>query len=457
MTTPLPSSFRDPDAYVFRDNGRIRRRIAASGRPNFQMLMTSGLYDALTADGSLTPHELIEDTGEACVIEPLQIPFVSYPYEWSFSMLKDAALLTLHVQTMARQHGMTLKDATAFNVQFLDGKPIFIDTTSFAEYIPDTPWDAYRQFCQHFLAPLLLITYRDHRLLSLFRNYLDGIPLDLASSLLPWRTRWRPSIYLHLHLHAAMQKKHASDGEQETPVARQRPTVKQAQAQAMLDNLKNLIESLSWQPAGTEWGDYYDFTNYSEEGLSAKKDIVCRFLDDVKPSSLWDLGANNGLFTRLAAERAIPSVAFDIDPAAIEKNYLYLKENRLPCLLPLVCDLCNPSPGLGWANAERDSLAQRGPVDAVLALALIHHLAISNNLPLPKIAEFLASIAKDLLIEFVPKTDSKVKILLATRPDIFPEYDFEHFLAAFSQRFAILKQSPIPNSDRIVVHLRRLA
>ncbi|HPY90542.1 MAG TPA: class I SAM-dependent methyltransferase, partial [Lentisphaeria bacterium] len=229
------------------------------------------------------------------------------------------------------------------------------------------------------------------------------------------------------------------------------------QAQAMLDNLKNLIESLSWQPAGTEWGDYYDFTNYSEEGLSAKKDIVCRFLDDVKPSSLWDLGANNGLFTRLAAERAIPSVAFDIDPAAIEKNYLYLKENRLPCLLPLVCDLCNPSPGLGWANAERDSLAQRGPVDAVLALALIHHLAISNNLPLPKIAEFLASIAKDLLIEFVPKTDSKVKILLATRPDIFPEYDFEHFLAAFSQRFAILKQSPILNSDRIVVHLRRLA
>ncbi|HOG51555.1 MAG TPA: SAM-dependent methyltransferase, partial [Lentisphaeria bacterium] len=160
MTTPLPSSFRDPDAYVFRDNGCIRRRIAASGKPNFQMLMTSGLYDVLTADGSLTPHELLEDTPETCVIEPLQIPFVSYPYEWSFSMLKDAALLTLHVQTMARQYGMTLKDASAFNIQFLDGKPIFIDTTSFAEHIPDTPWDAYRQFCQHFLAPLLLITYR---------------------------------------------------------------------------------------------------------------------------------------------------------------------------------------------------------------------------------------------------------------------------------------------------------
>ena len=363
---------------------------AALGRPDFQMLMTSGLYDALTADGSLTPHELIEDTAEACVIEPVQIPFVSYPYEWSFSMLKDAALLTLHVQTMARQYGMTLKDATAFNVQFLNGKPIFIDTTSFAEYIPDTPWDAYRQFCQHFLAPLLLITYRDHRLLSLFRNYLDGIPLDLASSLLPWRTRWRPSIYLHLHLHAAMQKKHASDGGQETSKTRQRPTVKKAEAR-QCSITKNLIESHSWRPARTEWETIT--TSQLLKRIERQK-VVCRFLDDVKPSSLWDLGANNGLFTRLAAECAIPSVAFDIDPAAIEKNYLYLKQNQLPCLLPLVCDLCNPSPGLGWANAERDSLAQRGPVDAALALALIHHLAISNNLPLPKIAEFLASIAK---------------------------------------------------------------
>lgn len=457
MTTPLPSSFRDPDAYVFRDEGRIRRRIAASGRPDFQMLMASGLYNALTADGSLVPHEVIADTAEACVIEPLQIPFVSYPYEWSFSMLKDAALLTLHVQTTARRHGMTLKDASAFNVQFLNGKPVFIDTTSFTKHLQDAPWNAYRQFCQHFLAPLLLMAYHDHRLLTLFRNYLDGIPLDLASGLLPWRTRWRPAIFLHLHLHAAMQKKHAGDGSHETSPARRRPTVKAAPAQAMLDNLKNLITSLRWQPAGTEWGDYYDFTNYSEEALSAKKDIVCRFLDDVKPASLWDLGANNGLFTRLAAARGIPSVAFDIDPAAIEKNYLFLKQNQLPCLLPLVCDLCNPSPGLGWANAERDSLANRGPADAAFALALVHHLAISNNLPLAKIAAFLAAVTKDLLIEFVPKTDSKVKILLATRPDIFPDYDFEHFLAAFSRHFAILKQSPIPNSDRVVVHMRRLA
>lgn len=456
MTTPLPSSFRDPDAYVFRDNGRIRRRIAASGRRDFQQLMDSGLYGALTVDGSLVTHEVIAETAADCVIEPLQIPFVSYPYEWSFSMLKDAALLTLHVQTAARRHGMTLKDASAFNVQFLNGKPVFIDTTSFTAQIPDEPWNAYRQFCQHFLAPLLLMAYRDHRLLALFRDYLDGIPLDLAAGLLPWRTRWRPAIYLHLHLHAAMQKKHAGDGDRETSPARRRPTVKAAPAQAMLDNLKNLVMSLRWQPAGTEWGDYYDFTNYSEQALSAKKDIVGRFLDDAKPSSLWDLGANNGLFTRLAAERGIPSVAFDIDPAAIEKNYLYLKQNRLPCLLPLVCDLCNPSPGLGWANAERDSLANRGPVDATLALALIHHLAISNNLPLTKIAEFLATITKDLLIEFVPKSDSKVKILLATRPDIFPDYDFEHFVAAFSRHFAILRQSPIPSSDRIVVHMRRL-
>lgn len=272
MTTPLPSSFRDPDAFVFREQGRIRRRIAASGLRDFQMLMDSGLYQSLTEDGLLVAHEILEQTAESCTIEPQQIPFVSYPYEWSFSMLKDAALLTLHVQQTARRHGMTLKDASAFNVQFLDGKPVFIDTTSFAaQTMADAPWNAYRQFCQHFLAPLLLIAYRDHRLLLLFRNHLDGIPLDLASSLLPWRTRLRPAIFLHVHLHAAMQKKHAADASRDRTAGRSRPAVKPAQAQAMLDHLRDLIHALHWQPAGTEWGNYYDFTNYSEQALAAKK------------------------------------------------------------------------------------------------------------------------------------------------------------------------------------------
>lgn len=456
MATPLASSFRDPSAYVFREHGRVFRRINASGLADFHLLEQSGLQKLLHDQGLLIQHKLLESTADQCLIEPQQLPFVSYPYEWCFSMLRDAALLTLRVQMAARQHGMTLKDASAYNVQFLQGKPVFIDTTSFTAQDGDAPWQAYRQFCQHFLAPLLLIAYRDHRLLSLTRNFLDGIPLDLAATLLPWRTRWRPAIYLHLHLHASLQKKHAADGNASPGAHPRRPTVKLAQALLMLEQLQDLISSLRWQPSGTEWADYYDCTNYSDQALTAKKVLVEQFLEQVQPASLWDLGANNGLFTRLAAARGIESVAFDLDPAATEKNYLHLKKHNLSHLLPLICDLNNPSPDLGWELTERDSLLRRGPADAVLALALVHHMAISNNVPLPRIAQFLASLTKNLLIEFVPKNDSQAQILLATRPDTFPDYNYRQFLQSFQKHFQVVAETPLPGSERMMVQMRKI-
>jgi len=216
----------------------------------------------------------------------------------------------------------------------------------------------------------------------------------------------------------------------------------------LLESLEGAVRKLEWKPAGTEWGNYYDITNYSEAAFEHKKQLVGEWTARVGPSVVWDLGANNGVFSRAAAASGAFTVAFDVDPAAVEQNYRQVKAAKEQTLLPLVLDLTNPSPALGWANRERDSFAQRGPADLVLALAVIHHLAISNNVPLLQLADFFAEAGRRLILEFVPKSDSQVKKLLATRADIFPAYTLDGFEAAFAPRFKILEKVDLRDSER---------
>ena len=244
------------------------------------------------------------------------MPFISYPYEWSFSQLKDAALLTLKIQKIALEHGMSLKDASAYNIQFVKGKPLLIDTLSFEKYAEGRPWVAYRQFCQHFLAPLALMARRDVRLNQLSRIFLDGIPLDLASRLLPVGTRFKFSLLSHIHLHARSQKHY-----QDKPVKTSERKLSRFSFLALIDSLESAVASLRWQPRGTEWAEYYDHTNYSDSAIDFKLKCVDDFLKALNPRHVWDIGANTGLFSRLASARHIPTVSLDIDPAAVEKNY----------------------------------------------------------------------------------------------------------------------------------------
>ena len=380
------------------------------------------------------------------VLKPVCVPFISYPYEWSFGMYQAAALATLDIQTEALTCGFCLKDATAYNIQFVDGRPVFIDTLSFERYEEGAPWVAYKQFCQHFLAPLALMARVDVRLGALMRDFMDGVPLDFASRLLGVRARWNPGLLMHVHLHGKSQIKHAGDASKH--VAPRQAKLSKMQLRGILESLRGTVKKLRWTPAGTEWADYYTFTNYSDSAFEAKRATVDRFIELAAPRSVWDLGANNGEFTRLAARRGIPSVAFDIDPAAVEKNYRMILHDKEQNLLPLVLDLTNPSPALGWAGEERDSFATRGPADLVLALAVIHHIAISNNVPLPRVAAFLARICRHLVIEFVPKEDSQVQILLASRKDVFPDYTQIGFEQAFGGWFDIVESSQVAGSQR---------
>lgn len=453
-STQLPASFRDPSGFLFQQDGVIYRQVNLVYKGDYDHLMDSGLYRALVDNNLLIPHEEVDIDSPAPelaykVIKPEPIPFISYPYEWCFSQLRDAALTTLKIQKKTLDFGMSLRDSSAYNIQFKKGRPIFIDTLSFGEYREGEPWVAYRQFCQHFLAPLALMSYKDIRLSQLLGIHIDGLPLDLASCLLPWRTRLRFSLLSHIHLHARSQK-HFAD----KPVNVKQQRMSRYASLGILNSLESAVKKLKWQPGGTEWADYYHDTNYSPQAFEHKKAIVADFLDRVRPATVWDMGANVGIFSHLASDRGIPIVSFDVDPAAVEKNYLDCIARGDTNILPLVIDLTNPSPSIGWENKERMSLKERGPADAVLALALVHHLAISNNVPLSKIAGFLSDICHWLIIEFVPKTDSQVQRLLATREDIFPDYTRKEFEKEFSRYFAIDDSADIQESQRTLFLMR---
>ena len=416
----------------------------------YDALMGGGLYDELTKRKLLVRHEELESqtAGAYKILKPEVVPVITYPFEWAFSQLKDAALATLEIQKLALDRNMTLRDASAYNIQFISGRPCLIDTLSFGRYKEGDPWDAYRQFCQHFLAPLALMSYCDPDLLQLMRVYIDGIPLSLASKLLPFKANTKLGLLVHLKMHAGLSRKHAAD------TTSTRRSVSKVSLLGLLENLEGTIRRLKIDRLDTEWGDYYEHTNYSTASRDEKAAIIHRFAERVKPKRVLDLGSNNGYFSRVAAETADCTISSDIDPMAVEGNYLRMKSQGETDILPMLVDLTNPSPALGWSNQERSSFSARVHADLAMALALIHHLAISNNLPFEMISKYFAELASYLIIEFVPKSDSQVKRLLVTREDIFPNYTPEGFEAAFSKHFTILETIPLEGSERILYLMR---
>jgi len=446
----LPSSFRDPSGFLFFQDDSIYRQVNIIYKENYDHLIDSGLYETLVNAGLLISHDEIRAQDGINdyiykILKPELIPFISYPYEWCFSQLKDAALATLEVQKLSLEHGMTLKDSSAYNIQFMKGKPVFIDTLSFEKYNDGDPWVAYRQFCQHFVAPLAIMSYRDIRLSQLLRAHIDGIPLDLASSLLPLRTRFVFSMVSHIHLHAKSQK---FFGDKTVNVSAHK--MSRQSLLGMINNLEATINKLTWRLQSTLWESYYGGTNYSPDAFQHKRMIVTELLNKINPKNVWDFGANIGVFSQIAAANKNRVVAFDNDPSCVERIYLEMVKISETDILPLLLDLTNPSPSIGWANSERMSIIERGKADTALVLALVHHLAISNNLPFSNIAEFLSRVCDSLIIEYIPKDDSQVQRLLSTREDVFNDYTQSNFENEFGKYFETRNSIIIKDSGRIL-------
>ncbi len=432
-------SFRDPSGFVFTKNGVLYRQVNRSYSRAFDSLMKSGLYAELVRKGYMIPHEEVSIAGASPdaykIIRPERIPFISYPYEWCFSELKDAALLTLKIQKIALRFGMCLKDASAYNIQFKDGHPILIDTLSFDEYKEGMPWVAYRQFCEHFVAPLALMSLTDVRLNQLLRIYIDGIPLDLASKLLPRKSWVRAATFFHVYMHAKSQRRFS-----ETKVNLNKKSFSRGALDGLLESLSEGVSAFKWNPV-------------SEKREYSIAIAIEKSIDELHPHIIWNFSPCGEISKQ---RKGTQIVLFRSDPALVETKYLSVRRGETN-LLPLILDLKNPSPAIGWANKERLALVERGPADLVVALELIQDICILNNVPFGMAAEFFSKISRTLIIEFVPKADASVQLLLKNRADIFDWYVKENFEKEFGRYFEFSDPCTVFNSNAVIYVMKNKA
>lgn len=442
-------SFRDPSGHVFKRDGQIYRSIFNAGAVDFRAARDAGIYEKLIDAGLLISHEEVQEKefppGTVYCLRHPRIPMISYPWEWPFSLLKDAAFLHLEIMERIVPEGFWLRDASAFNIQY-DGKALrLIDTLSIGKRVPESPWVAYKQFCSHFLAPLALAAYGDVRTLSLWRAYIDGYPLDLVAKMLPFWKRYKPGLLMHLVLHARFQA--AADRKEDIGRSEQtrRPTLSDSGLIALIRSLKSAVAGIRWKRSSAIWEEYGDIRTYGAGDVSRKAAYVAQVIEKINPDVVWDLGANTGEFSQIASSRGAFVVSIDGDPACME--FLYTKNSgpKGESILPLIMDLANPSPGLGWDGCERSSLKARGPADLVLSLALIHHLVLSSCVPLEMVARWLAALGEHILVEFVPPGDPMVRKLISSRVDEHLPYDEAAFRSCFEQVFRFIDSEALDN------------
>ena len=456
-----PGSFRDPSGYVFSCDDRIFRALSDDAYRNFRLLKSSGAYDDLRSREWIIAADEAEagrhDQNGHRILEHPKLPFVSYPYEWPFSLLKRAALLHLDVHLRALDFGFTLSDASAYNVQFVGIRPILIDTLSFVPYQEGDYWTGQRQFVEQFINPLLLRSLFGVSPNAWYRGALEGVPTEEIVHLIGRFRRWlAPNLLTHITLPDLLQRK-----ARRTPALSQR-TPKPLPKAALLFILRRLhgwISRLRPKNVGpTEWQSYEaDNDSYAGDEEGKKQEFIARFSRAVAPSCAWDMGCNTGRYSEVLLQNAARNViGFDFDLNALEAGVARASAKHLP-LLPLFCDAANPSPEQGWAEIERPGLRSRVNADAIIALAIVHHLAIGKNIPLPSAVDWLVGLAPRGVVEFVPKSDPMIQRMLQLRKDIFVDYDKGHFEQALGRQGRIAQVLELSPGGRTLYEYERLA
>ncbi len=455
-----PGSFRDRTNRIFYHEGAVLRGLNGRALEEWEALSSTNFFDHLLADGKIVPTTRVPVDGLrgaeelenwAGILKHQRIPFVSYPYEWCFSMLKDAALLQLELLETALGEGMTLKDATPFNFQWIGSRPVFIDIASFERMSPGEPWAAYRQFCEMFLYPLLLQAYREIPFHAWLRGHIDGIEAEHCMNLMSARDLLRPGVLTHVFLQAKAQSRYGgSDADIKTDL--RTAGFHTRLITANVRRLRRLLERLTWKTARSTWSDYANANSYTDLDREEKAAFVRAVVGSRRWGLVWDLGCNTGTFSRIAAENADQVVAMDADHLAIEHLYQCLKREGHQTILPLVSNLADPSPRLGWRGTERGTLADRGRPSLTLCLALIHHVAITANIPVADFVDWLRSLGTCLVIEFVTRDDPMVRTLLRNKRDDYDDYDRDHFEHCLEDAFKVEQCAQLACGTRVLYH-----
>jgi hypothetical protein len=456
-----PGSFRDPLSTVFVGQEGVYRGLTEPGLREFEAVGAADFFADLVARGRIVqtermaPGEVALPGEWAAVLRHERVPVISYPYEWSFAMLRDAALLQLEVTGRAVADGFTTKDASSYNVQFRGADPVFIDVGSFERLRSGEPWPGYRQFCELFLNPLVVQSVAGIPFQPWLRGAVDGIsPVD-AATLIRGRRLLDRRLLVHVRLHARAERRYADsdrDVRDELRHAGFGPKVLAAQ----LANLRGAVERLRWGDERSEWSDYSDRSHYSDVDLAAKESFVARTVDAARPSTVLDLGANDGRFSMLAVDHgARLAIAADSDHVVVDRLYRRLRDAGDTRVLPLVVDLADPPPGLGWRSHERRPWAERMQPDLVLALALVHHLALTDTVPFAEIVGFLADFDAPLIVEFPHRDDPMVERLLRRkRAGLFDHYATADWERALAERFDVLDREVLPSGRRTLYRCR---
>lgn len=450
------SSFRDPSGFVFVENGTVYRQINPVYFAQYTALKEAGIYEKFFSRNLLIPHTETTVEAHRIVLQPQQIPFITYPYEWSFSQYKHAALHTLKLQKACVQNGFTLKDATAFNITFHNGAPVFIDTLSIDFYAKDEPWRAYKQFVMHFLAPLVLAKYYGNDMLMTLRQNIDGLPLVKVVKLLPWKARLNPLLYTSIYLTAKYEEKYTGTQNSDAGSG----VLAKEKHLKILDALYAYIQGLEVKE-NTEWENYYGITNYNDEAFTFKKNVIAKWVNSTDAKKIIDHGGNDGTFSRVISSAQHFVLTTDIDANAVNSNYLQVLKQKDTAILPMVNNLLDPSPAIGFNNAERFSFKDRvlnAGFDLSMALALIHHLSLSGNVPFSMSAQFFSELTPYLIIEFPDREDSWVKFLLESKRDFkahFDYYTLKNFEKDYFAYFTLEDKISIPGTHRTLYLLKR--
>lgn len=470
--TPDAGSFRDPANRVFVFNGAtqaddntytVYRGVRQDALESFRALRDTPFFQSFLDEGKVVkteecvdgdPYKAILALGWDGVLAHKRIPFITYPYEWSFSMLKAAALLHLELIETALEVGWTLKDATPYNIQWVNGRPTFIDIPSFEPREPGSPWVGYRQFCSMFLIPLMLRAHLGIDHIPLLRSCLDGISPTQAAPYFAGMNRFKKGVFSHIFLPARVENAIAKK-ERDGAEAKRRPASKHSDAMVigLVQSLTRLVRKLDSEIEHTDWSHYDRTHSYQDDELEAKKGFVEAKVKESHRNSVWDIGCNTGGFSKLVSPYADFILSLDGDHDAIEQ--LYHREQTAPSsnIMPMVMNLANISPNQGWGGKERLALDNRVKPDFVLCLALIHHMRISANIPNRQFLQWLRSLDASVIIEFVGRDDEMVIKLLTNKKEEYPDYNAQQFESECEDLFDIHDRLKLKSGKRELFYL----